>query len=372
MLAGRTTIKDIARLSGVGVSTVSRVLNRHPDVSRATERKVMRMVKQLRFRPHSGARQLVRARAETICFVMSNRDVMSPFHSQVLIGVEQSAREASHNVIFLRFDYDLQARSDRLALPPVIWERGAVDGLIIAGTNYPNFIADVRSLGIPFVLFRNNLVGPVDLSSIDTVAFDSLGGTREATEYLIRLGHRNIAFVGAPELPWYGRCQEGYAAAMAAAKLRRDVHAARVDKQFTPFKAGGDAVGRMMASGHLPTAIVAGDDEIAMGVLSELQRAGLQVPAEVSLVGFDDLPAAAQVHPALTTIRVPRHELGRRLAAALFQRIDTPRRAASAQVVPTELVVRNPARHPRTSLCQRWREAPPSRSAPYVDRNEFA
>src|SRR5207249_3266897 len=98
------------------------------------------------------------------------------------------------NVVFIRFDYSPATQVQRLVLPPVIWERGAVDGLVIAGTNYPNFVRAVGALGIPFVLFSNNLIGRLKLPGMDTVAFDNEAGACLATEYLVALGHREIVF----------------------------------------------------------------------------------------------------------------------------------------------------------------------------------
>jgi LacI family transcriptional regulator len=332
------TIKDIARKAKVGVSTVSRVLNSHPDVSTETRDKVLRIAEELKYRPHSRARQLVRDTTETICFVMSNREVISPFHSHVLTGVEQFARRLAHNVIFMRFDYRPDVAASDLVLPPVIWERGNVDGLIIAGMNYPNFIRAVKRLDIPFVLFGNNLVGQVRTSDIDTVWFDSKGGTRKSTEYLIGLGHRDIWFIADLSLPWYRRCFEGYLQAMEGRGLQPRSLEPKMDSP--PFDYGYASADEILKLGHRVSAIVAGDDQIACGLLSKFNQQGVRVPNEISIVGFDDIDEAKYFHPPLTTVHVPKEKIGEEMARVLFDKLADPSRPTVKLTVPTDLVIR--------------------------------
>ena len=338
-MANRTVgIRDVARRARVGVSTVSRVLNNHPDVSPETRDKVMKVVQRLKFRPHGGARQLVRDSIETICFVMSNREVINLFHSHILIGVEDYARKRHHNVIFLRLDYSPDTPSEEFVLPRVIWERGTVAGLVIAGTNYSNLIETVSSLDIPYVVFSNNLVGDVDTAGIDLVGFDNADGTRQATEYLIELGHRDICFVADVRLPWYRRCHDGYAAAMKKGSLTPK----RLDLQQrgSAFDYGAESAGQILRQKRRPSAIVAGDDHIALGMMNELQRQGIQIPEDISLVGSDDIDELKYFRPALTTLQVPKETIGGALAEALFERLENPGAPPVQRLIPTRLVVR--------------------------------
>ncbi len=340
------TIKDVARRAGVGVSTVSRVFNDHPDVSAETKEKVLRIAKRLHYRPHSRARQLVTATTETICFVLSNRAVMSPFHSHVLIGVEEHARSLSRNVLFMRFDYSADVAPDDLELPGVIWERGTVDGVILAGTNYPNFVSAVRNLRLPFVLMGNNLVGELPGKDISTVWFDSESGTRLVVEYLIGLGHREIWFVADLGPPWYRVSFESYAATMRH-------HGLTPNRLEMPPPAGrlldyGTACAeQLLETCPQATAVMAGDDEIALGVLSGFQRRGIAVPEDISLVGFDDIDEIKYLHPPLTTVRVPKEGVGEHLAQSLFDLINKEQTGPVKRVLPTELVIRSSCAAPR-------------------------
>lgn len=337
-MASHISIKDIAQKAGVGVSTVSRVLNDRPDTSPHTREKVMRIVTELSYRPNSRARQLVKKTAETICFILSNREVINPFHSRVLIGVERCARSLSRNVIFVRFDYPPDIPASRLVLPPVIWERGAVDGLVIAGTNYPNFVHAVRMLRIPFVVFGNNLIGNLDTEGLHSVWFDNEGGTRQATEYLMGLGHRNIWCMVDTTKPWYGRCFEGYRKAMEERQLQPLKLEVKVDG--SAFNAGFEGASRLLRLKWPCTAIVSGDDEIALGALSALNQNSVRVPEDVSVVGFDDIEELRFVHPPLTTVRVAKEKVGEELAKLLFERLERLDLPPTKRVIPTELVVR--------------------------------
>jgi len=344
------TIKDVARRARVSVSTVSRVLNEHPDVGAETRSTVLQVAKQLGYRPNSRARQLVRDNTETICFVLSNRDVMSRFHSRVLVGVEEYARAKSHSVIFIRYDYTPDVPTSEMTLPRVIWERSAVDGVILAGTNYPNFVNAVKSLSIPFVLFGNNLIGRMAMQDVDTVWFDNEGGARKATEYLLELGHTDIWLTADLGLTWYRRCFRGYSAAMREHGLEPKSLGGPI--RGTVFEYGIGCADQIASLPTRPTAIVAGDDEIALGIMSGLKRHGIRVPEEISLVGFDDIDEIKFVHPALTTIHVPRHEVGTEMAELLFQKMADRSRPAVRHVLPTELVIRESTclfRMPRNS-----------------------
>src|SRR3712207_970164 len=127
------TIADIARRSGVAISTISRVLNDHPDVSTETKERVKNILAESQYRPNARARQLVQKTSRTVCFCLGNRSFLEQFHARILEGVSQYSREQNHNIAFVTYFYDPKTPSTQLSLPNLIWERGAVDGVIIAG-----------------------------------------------------------------------------------------------------------------------------------------------------------------------------------------------------------------------------------------------
>jgi DNA-binding LacI/PurR family transcriptional regulator len=181
---------------------------------------------------------------------------------------------------------------------------------------------------------------------MDTVVFDSEDGARKATEYLIQLGHRNMVFLGDITLPWYQRCYAGHAAAMRLHGLKVD-HL-EVGLEGSPFDYGARCVEQLLSRTHLPTAIVAGDDEIALGAMSELQRRGIEIPAGISVVGFDDISDVKYFRPLLTTVRVPKEEIGHALGEVLFRRLSKPDLKPVKKVLPTELILRESCATPRS------------------------
>jgi LacI family transcriptional regulator len=333
-----TTIRDVARVAGVAVSTASRALNGHPDVDPDTQQKVNRVARKLEYRPHTGARHLVQKSSETICFIVSNRDVMNPFHSRILVGMEEYARTVGHGLIFLRFDYTSDIPMHELILPRIIWERGAVEGIIVAGTNYPNFIKAVSKLKTPFVVFGNNLIGQQGIEEFDSVWFDNEGGGRQATEYLVGLGHRKIWFVGDLSLPWFRRNYEGYANVMKKAGLPGKKLA--VETGIPVFQAAFGCVSHILEHLSDVSAIVAGDDEIALGLLAAFNQQGIKVPDDLSLIGFDDIEAIKYLQPALTTVRVPKEQIGQELAKTLFERLANRKASMIRRMLRTELIIR--------------------------------
>ena len=168
------TIREVARHAGVGVGTLSRVLNDGAYVSPSTRDRVLAAIRRLGFRPNAQARRILRRRAEMVCFLLSNCDFLHSFHARILQGVETYASMVKQHVVFAAVHYSPETPSDRIPYPPILQERGWIDGLILAGTTYPNFIRTIRKIGIPFVAFGNNLVGFEGRPNFDQVSFDDL------------------------------------------------------------------------------------------------------------------------------------------------------------------------------------------------------
>jgi DNA-binding LacI/PurR family transcriptional regulator len=337
-MSKQPTMKDISKLAQVSVSTVSRVLNKHPDISSETTEQVLRAIEILNYRPNSRARQLVKNTAETICIILSNREVINSFHARILMGAEKYARKVGQHLIFTRFDYSKELHSDKLQLPTVIWERGAADGLIVAGTNHPNLIKAISDIRIPFVVFGNNLTNDAERYAPHSVWFDNEGGTCQTTEHLIQLGHRDIWCAADSRLPWYRRCYDGYLNAMQRSGLKPRCLDVVFESSASDY--GIKCANQVIRTGELPSAIVAGDDEIALGMLSVFNRNAIRVPQDLSLVGFDDIEELKYFEPKLTTVHVDREQIGEELAKLLFEVIKDPSLPPIKRMMPTTLVVR--------------------------------
>src|SRR6201987_2328305 len=212
----KTTIRDVAKAAGVGVGTISRVLNSSTQVTRETRTRVLDAIRRLGFRPNAQARRILKRRAEMVCFLLSNRDFLHPFHARILQGVESYASAVHKHVLFAALHYSPRIPPESIDLPPVLREQGLIDGVILAGTIYPNLLRRIESIQMPFVALSNNVMGSSntaaaeDVQQFDQVGFDDFNGTLHATRYLIGKGHRHIIFAGDTSYPWLRHRFEGY------------------------------------------------------------------------------------------------------------------------------------------------------------------
>ena len=338
----KTTIREVASAAGVGIGTISRVLNSSPQVSQETRGRVLEAIRRLGFRPNAQARRILRRRSEMVCFLLSNRDFLHPFHARILQGVESYASSLKHHVLFAVLHYSPRTPPDKIDLPPVLQERGLIDGVILAGTVYTNLFRRIEAIHMPFVAFSNNVVGVDGEHEFDQVGFDDFEGALTATRYLIGQGHHHIDFVGDVSYPWIQRRFDGYRQAMRENKLKSLSIVARNFDGFVDF--GQKSVKQVLARSPRPTAVLAGNDETAYGLWLSLRRQGARVPEEVSLVGFDDREEAVLMDPPLSTIRVHKEEIGQTCKKMLLERLHHPQMAFSKRILPTELVVRGTVR----------------------------
>jgi LacI family transcriptional regulator len=217
-----------------------------------------------------------------------------------------------------------------------------IDGLILAGTIYPNLLRRITSIHMPFVAFSNNVVGMDEEQQFDQVGFDDFNATVHSTRYLIGKGHRHIVFAGDISYPWLLRRFEGYRQAMRENKLKAVSILPRNPQGFVDF--GQKSVARILSRQPRPTAVVAGNDEIAYGIWRSLQRHAVKVPDDISLVGFDDREEAVLMDPPLSTVRVHKEEIGETCMKMLLERLHHPRMTFSQRILPTEFVIRGTVR----------------------------
>jgi LacI family transcriptional regulator len=338
----KTTIREVARAADVGIGTISRVLNSSSQVSQETRERVLAAIRRLGFRPNAQARRILKRRSEMVCFLLSNRDFLHPFHARILQGVESYASGQRQHVLFAALHYSARTLPDRIDLPPVLQEHGLIDGIILAGTIYPNLVHRIQSIHMPFVAFSNNVVGMGDEQQFDQVGFDDFNGTLHATRHLIEQGHRQIVFAGDVSFPWLRRRFEGYRQGMREKKLKAASIMVRNSQSFVDF--GQKSVERILARRPRPTAVVAGNDEIAYGIWRTLRRHAVKVPDDISLVGFDDREEAVLMDPPLSTVRVHKEEIGETCMKMLLERLHHPRMTFSQRILPTEFVIRGTVR----------------------------
>jgi DNA-binding LacI/PurR family transcriptional regulator len=335
------TIRDVARRAGVAVGTVSRVMNNQPDVNSELRERVQRALKELNYRPNARAQIFARNSSPVVSFILSNRDFLHPFHSRVLQGVEEYCEESGFFVIYTRFRYSSSVPPAELQLPSVLQSHGIADCVILAGANFENFIKSLDKRKVEYVLMANNFGSLENREPYDQVRFDDFSGAVEATRYLISLGHRDIWFIGDTSLPWYRNRHEGYCKAMKDAGL--EPLSQTLGLSDDRFLNGVNSVQMILEQHRRMTAVLAGNDEVADGVWERLQKAHMNVPHDVSLIGFDDQHGMARLQ-SLTSVRVDAIEIGRQLAKMAVAKIKSKGRRLPEVLLSTNLVKRETCR----------------------------
>lgn len=327
----RPTIFDVARISGVSYSTVSRVVNGHANVKPATRARVQAAMAELGYVAHVTARALASGRTQTIGLLA--RGIDNPFFSAVIKGVDQEVSEADYDLLLCT----THSRSEQEGEYVARLSHGMVDGLlIVVPTALPDYVSQLRAVRYPFVLIDHDSDAP----GCTMVNAANRAGTREGIDYLIGLGHRRIGFItGRPDVGSAMQRLEGYGDALRAAGLPRDDDLV-LSGDFMEER-GYAATLELLALRRPPSAIFASSDTAAFGVLSAARDAGLRVPEELSVLGFDDIVEAAWFGAGLTTVRQPLREMGRVAVQRLIALLADPSRPSERVVMATELVVRH-------------------------------
>lgn len=329
--AQRATINDVARLAGVSISTVSRVLNDTAPVADDTVERVRSAVEMLSFTPHAAARNLAVRKTETVGLLLP--EIGSSFFIPTLRGIESAVREAGLDLlIFAGRAQDPRRREARQPLG-----EHNTDGLLVFSNQMDSrTLAGLHERGFPVVLLHR--AAPFDLP-IPSVRMDNRTGVRKLMQHLIEVhGYRRIVFLRGPEENEDSFWREtAYRESLEAHGIPFD-DALVVKGNFTE-QGGEAAVARLIDDGVKFDAIFAGDDEAAAGAMMALRRESLRVPEDVAVAGFDDVPLARHLNPPLTTVRVP-IETASYLAARQLVRLVRNDAADPVTVLPVELVVR--------------------------------
>lgn len=333
----RTTIKDIARECGVSLSTVSLVLNGNPRISARTRDLVMAAVEKHGYQPNAAARGLASRSSRTLSVVVPplSHVFADVYFGEIVSGIYDRASEEGYKVLLDLANEKFVAEKEYLKM---LRSRRADGMLFISSSIHDTYLADFESASFPFMLVNHFIPG----SSINYVVADYRDTARQAVDHLVGLGHRKIGLIsgtnthtGLAFRDAFQQCARERGLPEGAVVWMDSLHGKDWSQE------GGLATARELLARHRDlTAIMAGNDRLAIGVLRHLLSQGLKVPQDVSVMGVDDIPESAYTHPALTTVRHDLYGIGRaacdRLLAIFRQQSASCQETLPVQLMPRE------------------------------------
>jgi LacI family transcriptional regulator len=341
----RVTIRQLARLSGVSIGTVSRALNGYADVRPETRERIMRLARELDYTPSASARSLVTQRSHVIGVFLEtgegHPDLQHPFFHEVLGGLKQRIGAGGFDLLLFASERPGNGYGPHSYLKRA--RHHQVEGVVMMGVDPENpEVARLVRADLPCVGLDLQLDGP----KTEVVMSDNVEGARQAVHHLHALGHRRIATITGmiDRRPGVDRLRGFRAAIQELGLAYRDEYVTYGDFYF---ESGRAATARLLALDEPPTAIFAAADLTALGAIRAATEAGLQIPQDLSVVGFDDIQIAPHVNPPLTTVRQDKAGLGTAAADALIALIEGGAGRTGLVTLPVELVARGSTAAPR-------------------------
>lgn len=329
------TIKDVARIAGVDPSTVSRVIADNPRISAKTKEKVLKVMEELDFHPNAIARSLANRSTRTIGVIMphsTDQVFVNPFFTEVMRGIGVSALKRGYNVMF---STGSSGEEEYRATQRLVNEK-RVDGLILLTSR----IGDKTIEGLIKKRFPFVVVGkPSRIEDINWVDNDNQEAGFRATEHLIKLGHKRIGFIGGEfSYVFMGERFRGYKKAL-------DSYGIKFGKEFLSLgefieEGGYNAMKKLLSLKPHPTAIVAADDLMAFGAIKAVKEAGLRIPEDIAIIGFNDTPLASYIEPPLSSVEIFVYELGYNASETLINQLDGSDGHKKHIIIPTNLKIR--------------------------------
>jgi DNA-binding LacI/PurR family transcriptional regulator len=322
------TMREVAKRAGVSPATVSRVLNKTHYISPETERRVLEVVGELNYYKNVHARRLATGQSDLFGLVIS--EIANPYFPEVIRGFQAAAWDRGFDVLLCNTQYD-QARTKSILRRLI--ESDARGVAVMTSSIDRSWASELIAAGIG-VVFCN--LGPAE-KLVSTISIDYQRGLAQAIEHVVGLGHRRAAVIAGPD---DNRTAIAIKDALVAGLKERDFNPFPVISSNYGVDAGASAVHTILSAPEKPTAIFCGSDLIALGAMSALEEAGVEIPEDISIVGIDDISFAFLARPPLTTIRVPRERVGTTAFEALVKMMKLKRRKGADHYLETDLVVR--------------------------------
>lgn len=322
------TIRDVAKLSGVSVATVSRVINSNGYVSKETKEKVDKAIKQLNFTPNHFARGLVYKKTNTIGLLVP--DIKNPFFPEIAKAVEETALQKEYSIILSNTDHNFQKEKRYIQL---LLEK-SIDGIIITGEIHESNIEILVQNNIPIVVTDAR----VSDSQIPIVYTDNIEGGRRATHHLFDQGYTRVGHIKGPDhITTAEDRYSGYKLALEERNIEFDSTIVQWGDYQT--LSGYEAMKRLLSMKHPPDAVFVANDLMALGALDAVRHSELKVPEDIGLVGFDGIPIIEVLQPRLTTIQQPFYEIGTLATKMLIEAIDGKKENTGQIILQSKLKV---------------------------------
>jgi len=336
----KVTVKDVAREANVSPATVSRVFNNNPSISAETRELVLATAAKLGYRPRTPKSARKDNLRKNIAIVFNNRLSSltdDPFYGQVIAGIEQIVSPKNYNLFFRTVTGHLSSDLEKIE---TLINDEKLAGIILAGYEIDEqLVKQIKKNRLPLVLVDSNLYD----ENVNMVLNDNTTGARAAVDYLISLGHRRIAFVGGPlSHTSLDERYIGYKQALRRAGIKKNEEYITFCKPRFDADDGYRATLAMLKNCRLlPTAIFAANDMLAIGAMRAVFDLDLEIPSDISVVGFDDITMAQHTIPQLTTVRIQKREMGTMAAKRLLELLEEPDAKPIKVIVGVELVVRD-------------------------------
>ncbi|SCY82580.1 LacI family DNA-binding transcriptional regulator [Alkaliphilus peptidifermentans] len=327
-------IKDIAKISGVGVSTVSRVLNEHPDVNVETRKKVLKVMDEYGYIPNNSARNLKRSVSKNIGVLV--KGVYNPFFAKIIQIIGEEIHKEGYSMML---HYNHSDSSDFEVAAELVKEK-KLRGLISLGGEFQD-LSEEQLLGmkVPIILTSTKINGKVNRKLFSTVTIKNQDAAFEAVDYLCKLGHKKIGIIttGSRDISIGQMRLEGYKEALTANNIQVNNDLIEIGK-YT-FESGYEAMTKLLNNDLGVTAIFVTSDIMAIGAAKAITNKGLQIPKDISLVGFDGIDFAEYFNPSLTTVKQPDEYMGQKSVEILFDLIKKKNNHQHV-VLDTKLLIR--------------------------------
>jgi LacI family transcriptional regulator len=337
-LTSKITIVDVAAEAGVSFGTVSRVINNDVHVKQETRERVLKAMQQLGFVANRQARSLAGGKSDSIGVLVP--DLGTGYIGEIIRGIDAELSLTDLDLIL----YTTHRTASKEANYVANLAKGMVDGLLLVLPRNPaDFIGTLAQRNFPFVLIDHQGTGH-DCPAVGAMNWQ---GGYNATEYLIKLGHQRIGFItGWMDLGCALDRLDGYRSALRTYHISEEPELIYEGTFFQPDGFAGAST--LLDLPHPPTAIFASNDVMAMGVMDAVRNRGLRIPEDVSVIGFDDIPQASLIRPALTTISQPLEKMGRVATQMLLDLLHQPDKKIDRIELPTQLVVRDSCKPPQS------------------------